>query len=578
MSKRAILYARVSGDDRKYATSGIDSQLTDCRRYAEGKGYEVKGEYFEAPDKQTSGADWLPELNKVLKLAHQRSFDVLIVREIDRLARNRFKQMSVENSLEAAGVVVEYAKGSYEDTAEGRLLKGLVGEFAEYEREKIRGRTIHGIERSVEKGNIKTGGCSTAYGYDIGQVNGRRTLVINIYEAEIVRLIFRLYVYERYSLARIADYLDDHNIPKPLKGAAHKANVLTGRNLGWSAGTLSGILGNEAYIGRWYYRKHKTIKHPKTGKRQHLPRPREEWIVVEVPPIIDPATFEAVKQRRERNKRELGKTRRFTYVLGGMITCGHCGANVSGWTHVEKYGTYSYYRCNRRAAKKRFRGTCALSFFPVKDVETAAWRWVKGILLEPERLAQAFADYQESTQETHAPTLRMIDANEGRAARLEQERERLKAAYRGGVIELEEFAQDRAAMDKEIANLRQAVQQLREELRPQMLTQEDIATIEEFAAVIREGADLTDGDPELQRKIYQKLNMQVSLLEQAGEKWADLVCILGHTRSVANYETSSYTGGCYRITARVPLKQTWGDDSIITAFFASVAQPVGVEG
>lgn len=59
---KAVLYARVSGDDSKYATSGIDSQLKDCRKYAQAKGYEIVGEYFETPDKATSGADWLPEL------------------------------------------------------------------------------------------------------------------------------------------------------------------------------------------------------------------------------------------------------------------------------------------------------------------------------------------------------------------------------------------------------------------------------------------------------------------------------------------------------------------------------------
>ncbi len=82
MTKRAILYARVSGDDTKYATSGIESQLGDCRTYAQKQGYAIVGEHFETPEKATSGADWLPEIEALLKLACTGTFDVLVSSEV----------------------------------------------------------------------------------------------------------------------------------------------------------------------------------------------------------------------------------------------------------------------------------------------------------------------------------------------------------------------------------------------------------------------------------------------------------------------------------------------------------------
>ena len=197
MTKRAILYARVSGDDRKYATSGIDSQLADCRKYANQMKYQIVDERCENRDKQTSGAVWLPELENIMKSAKQGHFDVLVVREIDRLARNRFKQLSIEIKLESMGVGVEYVIGQFEDSAEGRLLKGLMSEFAEYEREKIKERTVRGIERSVKAGNVKIGGSNAPYGYEVTILNGRRTLKINEAEAAVIRLIFDLYVNQK---------------------------------------------------------------------------------------------------------------------------------------------------------------------------------------------------------------------------------------------------------------------------------------------------------------------------------------------------------------------------------------------
>ena len=76
MSKeRAILYARVSGDDHDEA-SKLDAQLAECREYAEEHGYTILHEFQE--DKYSSGADLdLPHLNEVLDLARDGTFEVL---------------------------------------------------------------------------------------------------------------------------------------------------------------------------------------------------------------------------------------------------------------------------------------------------------------------------------------------------------------------------------------------------------------------------------------------------------------------------------------------------------------------
>ena len=368
--KKAVLYARVSGDDRKYATSGIDGQLADCRNYAREKGYQIVGQYFETRDKHTSGAEWLPELEKVLKLALQRDYDVLVVREVDRLARNRFKQMSIENELQRMSIDVEYVVGQYEDTPEGRLLKGLMGEFAEFEREKINQRTRRGVLRSVSAGNVMIGGSYAPYGYDIEKINGRRVLVINEREAIVVRLIYDLYVNHEYTLHALADYLDRHHIPKPAKGNNHKKITNTENKKGWSVGTLNGILNNETYVGRWYYRKTKSIKDPKTGKRRNVPRSKSEWILVNVLALLNEAIFKAAQKIKTRNKRQIGKNHKHVYALGGMLTCGHCNNHMSGMTKVYKDNKYGYYKCNAHHLPKRYGFKCDNAQYKMENVDS----------------------------------------------------------------------------------------------------------------------------------------------------------------------------------------------------------------
>jgi site-specific DNA recombinase len=544
---RALLYARVSGDDRKYSTSGIESQLVDCRKYCADQGYTVVGEIVVTPEKHTSGAEWQPELDRVLLLARQGKFDILVVREIDRLARNRFMQMSVEAELDANGVKVAYVLGQFEDSDEGRLLKGLMGEFAEYERGKIKQRTTRGVLRSVSAGNVTIGGSYAPYGYDLVNLDHRaRALVINRTEAASVQLIFDLYVNQGYTLHAIADYLDRHTIAKPAKGNNHKKRTNTERPKGWSVGTLNGILGNETYVGRWYYRKTKSVK--VNGKQRTAPRPRSEWLMVEVPAIISEAVFKAAAARRAANKRRKEKSyRKFDYLLGGVIRCAHCNNSASGITKVQGEKHWSYYKCNAAHLPKRYGFKCENSVqFRAGSVDAAVWNWIKGILLDPETLHAALEEYQQTRLKTYEPILRMIDTNRAKVEALNAKKGRLIDAFTDGVFTLDEIAQKKVDLERQISDFTEAIEKLQAQLDPTMLTDMDIDTIHNYAAKVREGIELADNDFEAQRQIIDLLQVTVSLLYLGGERWVDVSCVLGNERLATNNITKSCNGSASR--------------------------------
>jgi hypothetical protein len=192
--------------------------------------------------------------------------------------------------------------------------------------------------------------------------------------------------------------------------------------------------------------------------------------------------------------------------------------------------------------KKRYRVNCGLPFFRTDEVDFVMWQWIESILSEPNRLAKAFEDHQEGVLKAHTPALQMIEANRKKVEALGQEKALLKNAYKAGIIEIEEFSKDRVEIDKDITTLLQAVDLLQEELRPQMLSSEDMTTIEAFAANIRNGIISAADNPHSQREIYQLLNLHVSLYEQDGQKWLDARCMLGQHRSETNYGTTVYTG------------------------------------
>ncbi|GAG08481.1 unnamed protein product, partial [marine sediment metagenome] len=106
MSKRAVLYARVSSDDSKKDGRNLQSQIDMCREYALERGWTIVAELRE-DDRGASGADFdLPKLNEALEMARAGEFDVLITRELDRFARGLAKQLIVEQEFKRNGVVI----------------------------------------------------------------------------------------------------------------------------------------------------------------------------------------------------------------------------------------------------------------------------------------------------------------------------------------------------------------------------------------------------------------------------------------------------------------------------------------
>ena len=537
MTKRAILYARVSGDDRKYATSGIESQLADCRKYAGERGYQVVNEFYETPDKATSGADWLPELDRVMKLAQGGGFEVLVVREIDRLARNRFKQMSVEIQLESCGARVEYVTQQFEDSPEGRLLKGLMSEFAEYERAKIKWRTVNGTLRSVKAGNVTTGGSSAPYGYDLVTIDGRRSLVVNEEEAAVIRLIFDLYTNQGRGLYTVLQYLTNQGIPKPAKS---KAALKRTQSKVWAMATVNNILSNECYIGRWHYSKTRRTKNTQ-GKVKNLDRPREEWIEIAVPPIVDKMTFQAAQRQREQNKRLKGKQHKRFYLLGGMIKCGHCGRAAIGYATKGKGQMYQYYVCGVYRQPVRYDCQCDNKRSQrVEEVDRAVWEWVKGAFTSPEILKEALDNYQAQQSESAAPKLQMIDATAARLEQSEQEKARLLKAYATGVLSLDEIASAKLELDKRTADLTQILARLRAEYYPTIVNQDMIDSLYKDADDLRLGIARADYDPKEQRRILENLHVECRLYCVDGQRWIEVDSILPSVCLLAGSNTKDY--------------------------------------
>ena len=135
---KAAIYARVSTMDQE-----PENQLQELRRYVDARGW-MATEYV---DKGVSGAkDRRPALDELLTDARRRRLDVLVYWRLDRLGRNLRHLITLLDELQALGVAfVSLAEGIDATTPAGKLQMHILGAIAEFERSRLRERTMAGL-------------------------------------------------------------------------------------------------------------------------------------------------------------------------------------------------------------------------------------------------------------------------------------------------------------------------------------------------------------------------------------------------------------------------------------------------
>jgi DNA invertase Pin-like site-specific DNA recombinase len=138
MTKRTVLYARTNN----YDNCQLAEQLQTCREYAWRRGWQILA---ELTDQGISGmSDKAPQLAHVLEMALAGEFDVLVVREIDRLSRDLPKLSAIMEEFSQAGVQIRCAldgcdyrstREAVAETAKEVIVYARVSDYHDFEDE-----------------------------------------------------------------------------------------------------------------------------------------------------------------------------------------------------------------------------------------------------------------------------------------------------------------------------------------------------------------------------------------------------------------------------------------------------------
>jgi site-specific DNA recombinase len=523
MSKRAILYARVSSDDRGKDGRNLAGQLEMCRRHSLEQGYSIVAELAE-DDSGASGASFeLPRLSQVLALAEAGQFDVLVVRELDRLSRKLAKQLIIEEELKRHGVHIEYVLGHYDDTPEGTLMKHVRAVVAEYERLKITERIVRGKRQRVKAGSVLVYG-RPPYGYEVVKDNGKWRLVPKDPEARFVRLIFSWYTQGNgtggpIGMSAIARKLTDMGIPT--YADTHYNGDRKKRGWAeWSTATIQAILRNETYCGVWHYGK----RRGRLGERKR--NPDEHLVSVKVDKIIEREVWEAAQTQMIANRNSTPHTVKYDYLLARRVICGECGLKMAGTSTRGNGKVYQYYRCPATNSQDYARD-CDMPGFRVVEVDTAVWEWVKSLLTDREALANGLEAYQVEGAKENEPVRQRVQVIDDLLAENRTQRERLLDLFLSGEFPRDMLSDRKARLDATITALEKERSGLVAHLERQVLSNEQIESLQDFATEVNKGLEVAEDDFQTRRDIVELLDVQVTLVLEDGERVVYARCMLG---------------------------------------------------
>ena len=322
------IYARFSSHNQ--TEQSIEGQLKVCKEYAQRNSMNIIKIYKDEAKSGTS--DNRPQFKQMIEDSKNKTFQGVLVYQLDRFARNRYDSATYKAKLKKNGVRVFSARENISDDASGILMESVLEGMAEYYSAELGQKVVRGMDINAE--NFFYNGGTVPLGLKLKDVpvpigvNGKMVIKkqydIDEEKAQIIKKIFEMYIQD-YTMADIIKYLNDRNIKTAYGKEFNKNSIRT-------------IILNKKYVGIYSYK----------GKDTHNI----------IPQIIDDDTFYKAQEKLLKNKEAPARARAKTeYLLTTKLYCGECKEMMIGVSGTSKTGKlHTYYGCKgniKHKCKKR---------------------------------------------------------------------------------------------------------------------------------------------------------------------------------------------------------------------------------
>lgn len=325
-------YCRVSTDKSDQLNS-LEAQKRFFTEYTEKNGHNLVKLYA---DEGISGTKIRnrKEFLQLMRDAQHGLFDMVVVKDISRFARNTVDLLQSIRTLKALGIETTFLTANMTVLGQSEFVLTIFGALAQEESANTSKRVKFGKKMNAEKGRVP----NIVYGYD-KTIGDYFNLEINKEESKVVHQIYDWYTKEGYGAAKIANMLNEKEIK-------------TKRNCSFSQNAVCRILTNELYTGKIINGKQEVTDFL-TGIRAE--KDESEWLVSDRPDlrIIEPEQYEKAQQilagrhgafnmKRERQSNK--------YLFSTLIKCKECGWSFRRTVRTYK-NTYVRWVCSGHNGK-----------------------------------------------------------------------------------------------------------------------------------------------------------------------------------------------------------------------------------
>jgi len=382
--------------------------------------------------------------NQMIKDAEDGNLDLIITKEVSRFARNTLDSIFYTRKLKAIGVGVFFLNDNIktlDPDSEFRLT--IMASVAQEESRKTSERVKFGQKRQMEKGVVFG---ASIFGYDLH--DGK--LTINEKQAEIVRLLFSLYL-EGMGTHILCHEMENRGILSP------------SGDVRWKNASILKILKNEKYIGTLKQKKQLTIdflSHKKIANDG-----REDFVIIKNnhEPIVKREIFDEVQReivRRRTHEPNISKYYN-RYVWSGKIECGFCHSKFKRkiWNGRAKHPQIVWQCCenNKYGAKKTNEQglTVGCDCKPVyesmliESVQTA----LKTVVTSKEKIMHEVKRDASEVIQRKTDNSTAIEAVKAKIVKQQDKKSRLIELYTDGAITRADFNTASEQFDSQVESL-----------------------------------------------------------------------------------------------------------------------------
>lgn len=499
IEKWVALYVRLSRDDENEGDSNsIAHQIEILTKYARDHGIT---NYKIYKDDGYSGTSFKrPGFQEMLRDIEAGLISMVVVKDMSRFGRNylevglyteiRFPEMGVRFIAVNDGVDSEDQSSNDFTPFRNIINEWYAKDTSKKIRAVFRNKGMSGQRLST----------NAPYGYIKGE-NGH--LLIDEETAPVVELIFQLCV-EGNGTGKIARILKERRIPTPgtieFQRTGRTRHYHPDDPCRWDPKTIAHILEQDAYLGRTTNFKTSMLSYK--SKKSIINSP-DKWAVFENThkAIIDKDTWDIVQKARTQRRRptKMGEMGLFS----GLVYCADCGARLyhcraTSWTRDQECYTCANYR-NRNQCSAHYIRAVVLERLVLQNLQRVVAYAQEDEAEFVRRVMENKTAVQRAEQEQAKRTL---EKQERRINELDAIIQRLYEDHVMGKLNAERFTKLSVSYEKEQADLRQSVENLRTIVNA---VETQAINIQSFLKIVKKYTEPTELTPALLREFVEKV-------------------------------------------------------------------------